>query len=149
MKPILYILAFCFALSGCAPLAMFASGDARYRTRLGVQISHNNVNTLCLSPALRLAIWEFEGHFHRKIVMNSGYRTPWHNASVGGASSSQHMKCNAADFTIPGVAKSDLIAFAKRQALVGGLGCYPGRSFIHIDVRSRPRGYHGPVTWGC
>jgi hypothetical protein len=29
-------------------------------------------------------------------------------------------------------------------------GCYPGRSFIHVDVRDRPRGYRRPVTFsGC
>ena len=51
------------------------------------------------------------------------------------------MKCMAADFFIPGVEKSRLIAFAYRNSLVGGLGCYPGRTFIHIDVRDRPAGW--------
>ena len=30
------------------------------------------------------------------------------------------------------------------------VGCYPGRTFIHIDVRDRPRGWNKPVTFsGC
>jgi len=34
--------------------------------------------------------------------------------------------------------------------MVGGLGCYPGRTFIHVDVRKRPRGWNKPVTFsGC
>jgi uncharacterized protein YcbK (DUF882 family) len=99
---------------------------------------------------LRFAIWSFESHFGRKIVMTSGYRDPWHNADVGGKSDSYHMKCMAADFFIPGVSKSQLIAFAYRNKLVGGLGCYPGRNFIHVDVRNRPRGWSRPVTFsGC
>lgn len=142
------------ALSACAPLAIFADGSSSayrgYKSSLGVKVASKEVNTLCLSPALRLVIWEFEGHFGKKVVMNSGFRTPWHNYAVGGANSSYHMKCMAADFFIPSVPKSQLIAFARRQGLVGGLGCYPGRKFIHVDVRSRPWGQSGPVTFsGC
>jgi zinc D-Ala-D-Ala carboxypeptidase len=48
------------------------------------------------------------------------------------------------------VSKQKLIAFAARQNLVGGLGCYPSQKFIHIDVRDRPRGWRKPVTFsGC
>lgn len=148
------LVALCLSLSGCAPMAMFASGGGKeyagYRTNLGVYVTGSQVNTLCLAPTLRLAIWDIEGHFGKKVVMNSGYRTPWHNAAVGGAESSYHMKCMAADIFIPGVSKDRLIAYVKRVGLVGGLGCYPGRKFIHIDVRGRPHGYRGPVTFsGC
>lgn len=149
MKNLIIIPALLLILSACVPLAMFASGSDGYRSSLGVQVASGNVNTVCLSPGLRLAIWEFEGHFHKKVVMTSGYRTPWHNASVGGASSSYHTKCQAADFFIPGVSKQELIDYAASLDIVGGLGCYPGRNFIHIDVRRRPAGYRQPVTWGC
>lgn len=154
MRNILTIVATCLLLSGCLPMAFFANGNSseykKYRNNLGVYVAGKSVNTLCLSPALRLVIWEFEGFFGKKIVMNSGYRTPWHNYSVGGASKSMHMSCMAADFFIPGVPKAKLIAFAKRQGGVGGLGCYPGKKFIHIDVRDRKWGSKGPVTFkGC
>ena len=59
-----------------------------------------------------------------------------------------HMRCMAADFFIPGVDKSRLLAFAMGNSLVGGLGCYPGSNFFHIDVRERPRGWNRPVTFG-
>ena len=72
------------ALGACAPMAMFASVADRdipaWTPTGGPIVSHDNVNTLCLSPALRLLIWDIEGHFGKKVVMNSGYRTPWHNA---------------------------------------------------------------------
>jgi len=143
-----------FLLSACAPLALIANGWSPeyrgYRSSLGVYVASGKVNTLCLSPALRLAIWDFEGFFGKKVVMNSGYRTPWHNYDVGGAAKSYHTRCMAADFFIPGVSKRKLVAFAKRSRFVGGLGCYSGRKFIHIDVRTRPRGHDGPVTFkGC
>lgn len=141
-------------LGACAPMAMFASGSgAGYnglRTDWGTYVSHSNVNALCLSPKLRLLIWDFEGHFGKKVVMNSGYRNSSHNASVGGAEASLHTKCMAADFYIPGVPKSRLIDYARNNGLVGGLGCYPGQNFIHVDVRDRPKGRRGPVTFsGC
>ena len=158
MSRLLRLLAVTFAttllLAGCLPMAMFASGSGAGYSGLkqdwGTYVSSNNVNALCISPKLRFVIWEFEGRFGRKVVMNSGYRNPFHNASVGGADSSYHTKCMAADFYIPGVSKQELIAFAMTVDGVGGLGCYPGRAFIHVDVRDRPRGYRRPVTFsGC
>lgn len=137
------------AISACVPLAVFAGGSRGYESNLGVQVSHGNVNTACMSPALRFAIWKIEGHFLKKIVVNSAYRSPSHNASVGGANKSYHTRCMAVDFFIPGVSKSDLINYVAKMDSVGGLGCYSGRKFIHIDVRTRPRGYRQPVTWGC
>ena len=113
-------------------------------------VAHSEVNTFCLAPKLRFAIAAIEGRFGRKVVVNSGYRDPQHNNDVGGADNSYHMKCMAADIFIPGVSKRNLIAVAYRERLVGGLGCYPGRQFIHIDVRDRPRGWSHPVTFsGC
>jgi len=154
MKKLAAIVAFCLSISGCVPMAMFADGSSTayrgYSSSLGVKTTSGSVNTLCLAPTLRLAIWQIEGHFGKKVVMNSGYRTPWHNYAVSGADDSYHMKCMAADFFIPGVPKAKLIAYVKTVGLVGGLGCYPGKTFIHIDVRARPRGYRGPVTFsGC
>lgn len=154
MRLLLAALTFALALGGCVPLAMFADGSSSayrgLRSDWGTYVSSREVNALCLSPKLRLAIWDFEGRFGRKVVMSSGYRDTHHNTQAGGASDSYHTKCMAADFHIPGVPKQELIAFAMRNGYVGGLGCYPGRQFIHIDVRDRPRGYTRPVTFsGC
>ncbi|MEO5806750.1 D-Ala-D-Ala carboxypeptidase family metallohydrolase [Devosia sp.] len=147
-------LAAAMVLTGCVPLAMFASSSgSAYRglkSDWGTYVASRDVNALCLTPKLRLAIWDFEGHFGRKVVMNSGFRDESHNAAAGGQDNSYHKKCMAADFQIPGVPKSELIKFAMSNDSVGGLGCYPARDFIHVDVRDRPRGYRRPVTFsGC
>ena len=148
------ILLCVLTLGACVPMAMFASSSgasyANKRNDWGTYVASRDVNALCLTPKLRFLIWEFEGHFGRKVIMNSGYRDSYHNSKAGGADSSYHTKCMAADFYIPGVDKRDLILFAMRTDAVGGLGCYPGREFIHVDVRDRPRGYNRPVTFsGC
>lgn len=153
MMRLILALTMAALLGGCLPLAFFAgSGDPYrgYQQSFGTYVTSRDVNAFCLTPRLRLVIWEFEGYFGKKIVMNSGYRDPFHNAKVGGADDSYHTKCMAADFFIPGVDKRKLIAYAMRNKGVGGLGCYPGRNFIHIDVRDRPRGWSKPVTFsGC
>lgn len=153
MKRLILALLAATLLSGCLPFALFASGGGSsyrgYQQSWGTYVAHKDVNAFCLTPKLRLALLEFEGYFGRKIVLNSGYRDRFYNGRVGGTDDSYHMKCMAADFFIPGVPKQKLIAFAARQHAVGGLGCYPGKQFIHIDVRDRPRGRHGPVTFSC
>jgi uncharacterized protein YcbK (DUF882 family) len=139
-------------MSGCVPLALFAGTDSAYRgleRSFGTFVSHEAVNALCISPALRLLIWDIEGHFRKRIVMSSGYRNPFYNGRVGGAENSYHTKCMAADFHIPGVPKAELIAYAMRNGRVGGLGCYYNQPFIHVDVRERPRGWTKPVTFSC
>lgn len=141
-------------LFACAPLAFFATGSGPgyngLRSDWGTYVSSKSVNAFCLTPKLRFLIWEFEGHFGKKVVMQSGYRDSHNNTASGGADNSYHLKCMAADFYIPGVDKARLIEFAMRSNSVGGLGCYPGRNFIHVDVRDRPRGYTRPVTFsGC
>ena len=148
MRLFLVALACVVVLAGCAiaPRNLYAP----YKQNFGMYVAHSEVNTFCLSPKLRFAIAALEGRFGRKVVVSSGYRDPNHNNDVGGADNSYHMKCMAADIFIPGVSKQKLIAAAYREGLVGGLGCYPDRTFIHIDVRDRPRGWRKPVTFsGC
>lgn len=154
LRSILALFAIVTALAACMPMAMFASssgsGYSGLRSDWGTYVTSKSVNAFCLSPKLRFLIWEFEGQFGKKVVMQSGYRDTYHNTAAGGTDNSYHMKCMAADFYIPGVDKKRLIEFAMRTNGVGGLGCYPGRNFIHVDVRDRPRGYNRPVTFsGC
>ena len=52
-----------------------------------------NLCQLCLEPTRQ--------HFGLPILVTSGYRCPQLNRLVGGAETSQHMKGEAADITIP------------------------------------------------
>jgi len=150
MRSLLAIVLAALTLSGCFGWGFNSAVYDKYSQRNGLYVANASVNTSCISPELKRAIGSFERKFGRKIVVNSGYRDPIHNLLVSGADGSYHMKCMATDFFIPGVSKGDLIAFAMRNPLVGGLGCYPGRDFIHVDVRKRPQGWKKPVTFsGC
>lgn len=154
LRSIAAIVVCLLTVTACMPMAMFASSSGQAYSgkgnSWGTFVSSREVNAFCITPKLRFLIWEFEGHFGRKVIMNSGYRDGQHNAAAGGADNSYHTKCMAADFYIPGIDKSQLIAFARQSSSVGGLGCYPGKQFIHVDVRDRPRGYNRPVTFsGC
>lgn len=75
----------------------------------------------------------------------SGYRSPQHNAIVGGAQRSQHVEGRAADITVGGVLPSQvhrtiLRLFDAGAIEIGGLGLYLG--WVHVDVRPRPANGH-------
>jgi len=139
------LLAGCFSLGGGAP----ASYNG-YVQRYGMYLASTDVDNSCISPKLKTMLGSFERKFGRKVVLNSGYRDPIRNILAGGQDSSFHMKCMAADIFIPGIDKRTMIAFAMKNPQVGGLGCYPGHNYIHVDVRDRPRGWGKPITFsGC
>lgn len=71
-------------------------------------------------------------HFGKPVTLNSGYRTPTYNKSIGGSPKSQHMYGRAADITVKDVSLEDVYLYAE-QLGVGGLGYYD--TFVHIDSR--------------
>lgn len=70
----------------------------------------------------------------KPITVNSGYRTPEHNAKIGGAPKSQHMLGKAADISVWGMSAKDLAAVAETIGF-GGIGIYHSKHFVHVDVR--------------
>lgn len=82
---------------------------------------------------------EIREAFDKPILINCGYRSPEHNAAVGGVSNSQHLKGTAAD-----IRPKDLSDLPRLEEICerlnpnGGVGLY--NTFVHIDVRgSRAR----------
>jgi uncharacterized protein YcbK (DUF882 family) len=72
------------------------------------------------------------------IKINSAYRCPSHNKSVGGAKSSQHLLGKASDIVIsehkPSETYSLIESLIKDNAMSeGGLGSY--NTFTHYDIR--------------
>lgn len=77
------------------------------------------------------------------ITVNSGYRSPEHNESVGGKSASAHLKGKAVDFTVKGYTPIQVREALRKlisngQILDGGIGQY--NTFTHYDIGT-------PRTW--
>lgn len=69
------------------------------------------------------------------VTINSAYRSPAHNAAVGGVSSSQHLYGRAADIVVDG-ASTLLVGQIAEYYLDrrGGIGVY--QTFTHVDTRA-------------
>ena len=68
-----------------------------------------------------------------------------HNAEVGGAPNSEHLRGIAADVKVDGVAAADLynLALQVPAFATGGIGIDPQAGYVHVDVRG-----DGPARWG-
>ena len=74
----------------------------------------------------------------RPISINSAYRSPEHNAKVGGSKTSQHLLGKAADITIQSLKPAEVFMIIEElidmgHMLQGGLGLYD--TFVHYDIR--------------
>ena len=104
--------------------------------------SHVNPRVL---PELWTKLENFAQSLGRPITLNSAYRTPEYNASVGGATNSMHVQRKAADVqwgTSSVQGRVDMIQRACDAGLTG-IGCY--NNFIHVDIGAKrhwgPSGY--------
>jgi uncharacterized protein YcbK (DUF882 family) len=75
------------------------------------------------------------------IVLTCAYRCPAHNAAVGGVRNSYHVQGMAADIYVAGLTPQELAGQAARVPLFfqGGIGIYPQRGFVHVDVGHKRR----------
>lgn len=81
----------------------------------------------------------FRERVDKPLILSSVYRSPAYNKAIGGATSSEHMKFTAADFTVadptsgPPDWAATLKAMRRDGMFSGGIGIYP--TFVHVDVR--------------
>lgn len=103
-------------------------------------------NKSVIDNILRLADYleDVRGLFgNATITINSGYRPPAVNASVGGASNSQHLYGAAADIVVRGFVPREVYKRLNDwHGSKGGLG--DSRTFTHIDLR----GYKARWNYG-
>jgi len=69
------------------------------------------------------------------ITVNSGYRSPAYNASVGGVTNSRHMYGDAADMVPSAISLDELASLCYAEG-AGYVGMYT--SFVHCDWRDDP-----------
>ena len=68
----------------------------------------------------------------KPFIITSGYRCAQYNLRKKGKAGSLHLVGKAADFYVP---NENMIKLASHFEDADGLGKYPKRNFIHVDVR--------------
>lgn len=73
-------------------------------------------------------------HFDRPVIVTSGFRSVVLNKRIGGSSTSQHVKGEAADFTVPGVSNYELCKWMERNLNYDQLIYEYGESgWVHVS----------------
>lgn len=100
---------------------------------------------ILIDDALVQWLQKLRDHFGVSVNVNSGYRCSTHNAAVGGASTSHHMRGQAADIRVKGVAPKEVAAYAESIG-IQRIGLYEGAAegeFVHIGSDARKRFWLG------
>lgn len=107
--------------------------------RVGEFASQDGADEVLVDDGLPELLQQIRDHFKASVTINSGYRTPAHNAHEGGVPGSQHTLGTAADIVVRGVSPLEVAQYAEHlMPNRGGIGVYLG--FTHVDVRqSRAR----------
>ena len=99
-------------------------------------------DAVLVAPRLVMVLQTIRDHFGAAVTINSGYRTPQYNATVGGVAHSQHCYGTAADIKVSGQKPETVAAYARKiMPDWGGVGKYS--SFTHIDVRETRSDWDG------
>lgn len=96
---------------------------------------------LCNVRVLATNLQVIRAKIGQPLVIVSGYRTPEHNRTCGGATNSYHLSAQAADIRcagLPPVELQDAILDLIDGGYIhdGGLGLYD--TFVHYDIRAVP-----------
>lgn len=96
-------------------------------------------------PKLVDALEDLRSRLGVPLTINSACRCEKHNKSEGGSPKSQHLLGKAADIMVPSGHSVDSVAFHAENIEAfrkGGIGRYPHKGFVHLDVRT-----NGPSRW--
>ena len=74
-------------------------------------------------------------HFNQRVNIINAYRCPDKAEELGRVRKSYHARGQAVDFTVSNVPLEDVFLFAETIPQINGLGFYPAKQFVHIDVR--------------
>ncbi len=90
-----------------------------------------------LDPRLLEKLQQLRDRIEGPLYITSGYRCEKENARVGGVPHSYHLLGMAADVYTKEVSLEKLLDFATEIGFKG-IGYYPKKGFLHLDVREKP-----------
>lgn len=88
---------------------------------------------------------QIRDHYGRPVTVNSGYRCPVHNKTIGGSPTSRHTRGQAADIAVRDVAPAEVAKYAESIGVLG-IGLYENATdgfFVHIDTRQKKSFWYG------
>jgi uncharacterized protein YcbK (DUF882 family) len=94
-------------------------------------------NEISIDPRLVAILVQLHSLYGRPVQVVSGHRQP---TTIGTKKTSQHALGRAADIRIAGVSIEELKRVAIRFG-ARGVGLYPEKGFVHLDVRQKNRYY--------
>ncbi len=114
------------------------AGDWRWPDFAPGELACRGDGSLLLAPAALDRLQALRSGLGRPLVLTSAYRSPLHNARVGGAPKSRHKEGDAFDISLHNL---DREALRRAAEAVGFTGFGHYRTFLHVDC--------GPErTWG-
>lgn len=102
-------------------------------------------STVLIDEKLVEYVQKIRDHFGKPVTINSGFRCTKHNKAVGGASSSYHVKGQAADIVVKDVKPAEVAKYAESIGVLG-IGLYETEKdgyFVHIDTRTKKAFWYG------
>lgn len=127
-------------IPGVWPMEFFEPGELASRGKL------------FLTPSLMIFLDRFRREMGRPVLINSGYRTPSHNADVAkSAKGSRHMHGDAVDIDLrnhKGKQARDMVMHLLDEEKIGYAEYGPkAGNFIHVDLRGERKRWRSPVDW--
>lgn len=71
-------------------------------------------------------------HYNKPVIITSGYRSPELNKAIGGVSTSQHSKGQAADFIIRGISIAEIVGWCRNNLVFDQL-INEKNQWVHIS----------------
>ena len=95
----------------------FSIGGKKTNFQIKEFASHDGADEIRIDEELVEKLQIIRSYFGVPVSINSGYRTPSHNAFVGGVKNSNHVLGKAADIVVKGVSPKTVAEFAKKIGL--------------------------------
>lgn len=118
---------------------------SEFECKDGTQMTENQFKNIQeLAKNLQVLRDELDEPIH----ITNAYRSPAHNALVGGSKTSQHILGKAADIYVDSLKPKELAKIIEGlieegKMSEGGIGIYTKQKFLHYDIRGEKARWNG------